>query len=258
MSRTYKELPRPETHFMFAQYPNLDGELIVGDPTDGDVVYNRTQSYVMSADERPMLDLRYYVFDLANEKHLNAPFKLRLATAQAIVIQAKDPQLYYVEHRLIWSYEELIAFEEECLEAGYEGIMIRDPEGPYKNGRSTMRQGWLIKLKRFEDLELKIVGFEEAFENTNEDVRSELGYAKRSQSKEGLIPSGTLGKFLVEFQGQVVPVSCGSFKHHERQHIWDNQEVYFGELLKVRHFPKGVKDLLRFPRAIGFRDLIDM
>ena len=37
-------------------------------------------------------------------------------------------------------------YEERCLEQGYEGVMLRDPNGLYKFGRSTMREQGLIQV----------------------------------------------------------------------------------------------------------------
>jgi DNA ligase-1 len=67
-----------------------------------------------------------------------------------------------------------------------------------------------------------------------------------------------LGKFKVEFQGQIISVAPGTFSHEERRWIWDNRDQVRGKILKFRHFPHGVKELPRQPRALGFRDKMDM
>jgi DNA ligase-1 len=54
-----------------------------------------------------------------------------------------------VEHKILANVDELIAYEEEQVVAGYEGICFRSPDSPYKHGRSTFKEGFLIKLKRF-------------------------------------------------------------------------------------------------------------
>ena len=53
--------------------------------------------------------------------------------------------------------EELIDYEQGAVEDGYEGVMLRDPSAPYKYGRSTVRKGYLLKLKRFEDSEAEVI-----------------------------------------------------------------------------------------------------
>ncbi|MFM7851045.1 MAG: hypothetical protein ACKO96_03815, partial [Flammeovirgaceae bacterium] len=61
------------------------------------------------------------------------------------------------------------------LERGYEGVMIRGLHGPYKQGRATLKQGWLMKLKEFDDDEAVIIGYEEKMKNNNAAQVNELG-----------------------------------------------------------------------------------
>jgi hypothetical protein len=133
-----------------------------------------------------------------------------------------------------------------------------NPVGQYKQGKSTLTQGLAYKFKRFTDTESPIVGFEERMTNTNVQTRSQLGYAKRSQSREGLVPAGTVGVFLVDYNGVIVRVSPGTFTAKELQEIWDHREQYLGRLLKWRFFGHGIKVLPRFGQAEGFRSEIDL
>lgn len=256
ISRSGKLLPSSQAREMFAKYPNLDGELIVGDPEDYHV-YNRTNSHVMSYN-KPADDLRFYVFDFIHPDYLHEPYVTRYEMAEEFIKKQNDPQLRLLPQILVENERQLLHFEAECLKTGYEGIMLRDPIGPYKNGRGTFKEGIIYKLKREEDSEAVLVDLEEQMRNDNPLEKSELGFAKRSQAAEGLTPAGTLGKFIVMWEGDVLPVSPGKFTHQERQEIWNNPDKYIGQILKFRHFPHGVKDRPRFPRAIGFRDERDL
>ena len=95
------------------------------------------------------------------------------------------------------------------------------------------------------------------FDN-NELKYDELGFAKRSDSKENKTPSGMAGQYIVSFEGMELIIAPGHFKHHERVEHLRNKAEYIGRMLKFRYFNKGVKDLPRFPRAIGFRSKIDV
>ena len=53
-------------------------------------------------------------------------------------------------------------------------------------------------------------------------------------------------------------IAPGNFNHVERKEIWTSQEEFIGKLLKFRYFNHGIKDKPRFPRAIGFRNLMDL
>lgn len=258
-SRTFIDLPNLEVQQVFSQFQGFDGELMDGNPTDFDV-YNRTQSSVMSINKNAA-GIKLYVFDDLL-LHPETAFRFRLHTAGQRVEAMQSDRIVFVEHKLLTNYEELLEYEEEQLELGYEGIMMRDPEGRYKYGRGTFKEGLIYKLKRFQDDEGLIVGFVEQTTNTNIQERDAFGRSKRSTSKDGLIPAGTLGKFLVQFKDMIIEVGCGNFNHKQRQEIWDRRLDEFhtdeGRILKFRHFPHGAKDMPRMPRAVGFRDSIDM
>jgi DNA ligase-1 len=257
-SRKYIDLPSMQAHEVFGGLEHFDGELIAGNPTEPDV-YNRTQSMVMSRDKY-FPDLRYYVFDWTEPGYLDRPFEERfqLAADRINTFLLGYPRLQLVPHTVVNSKEQLMIFEEDCLLLGYEGIMLRNPKGIYKNGRATWRQNIIKKLKRFQDDEAVIIGFIEAMDNYNEDIRDNLGNAKRSKRMEGMFAAGTLGKFICSFNGMEIEVPPGVLDHTEREVIWNNQELYEGKILKFRHFPFGVKDKPRFPRFVGWRTTEDM
>jgi DNA ligase-1 len=163
-----------------------------------------------------------------------------------------------VHHVYVRDYSELIAYEDYCLEIGFEGVMMRSPYAPYKQGRGTFKEGIIYKLKRFQDAEAMIVGFKELMINKNTLEKDELGYAKRSSAKDGLVPGNTLGAFLVHFENQILEIAPGNFNHEDRKLIWDNRPDFDNKILKFRFFNHGIKDKPRFPRATGFRDLGDM
>lgn len=254
MSRTFKMLPSYQVQEMFGRLSHLDGEIIEGNPTDFDV-YNRTQSHVMSEDKPG--DIKFYVFDYSHPDWLARSYYERLDRAREIV-NALDETVELIEHQYIENYDELIAYENAVLEQGFEGIMMRNPVAHYKQGRATFREGIIYKLKRFQDDEGVIIGFEEQMTNTNDLETDELGYAKRSYKKEGMVSAGTLGKFIILYGDQEITVAPGQFTHEQRKEIWENQGKYIHRLLKFRFFAHGVKDKPRFPRAIGFRDRMDV
>ena len=253
-SRTGKFLPSIQVQANFSGIHWLDGEFIEGNPQDFGV-YNRTQSHIMSKCKPGKIS--YYLIDYIKPDVVDLPFyrrvecleKMRLVLPEGfkLVTQVNIENLY-----------ELLAYEEFCLNEGFEGIMLRDPIAPYKYGRGTLNQGIIFKVKRFEDVEGVVVGFEEGKINNNTQERDELGYAKRSTKKEGIVGAKTLGKFIVFFEDQYITVAPGCFNHDDRKLIWDNQEQFEGLLLKFKVFRHGSKDKPRHPVALGWRDKIDM
>jgi DNA ligase-1 len=253
MSRTWKPIPSRQVQEDFTSIIGLDGELIAGNPHNFDV-YNRSQSHIMSKDKPH--DIGYYVFDCVLPGIIDKPYYERLEHAHGLIRNRED--YFPVLHVELNNMEELLEFENGELEKGFEGIMLRDPVGRYKQGRATMNEGIIYKVKRFQDTEGRVVGFVQRMANNNVQERDELGFAKRSSAKAGKTPVNMVGKFLVEWNGLTLEVAPGSFKHTELEDIWMNQELFLGKLLKFRFFLHGSKDLPRFPRALGWRSKMDM
>lgn len=254
MSRTFKSLPSRQVQDETCDFEDIDFECIEGYPTDFGV-FNRTQSYVMS--ENKIGDMSYHLFDFTHPTLLNAPFSERYEALTEL--HASMPNRFkLVQQVVIQDYEQLLKYEEHTLAQGYEGLILKNPYGPYKHGRGTMKQALIFKLKRFEDAEGVVVGFEEQFTNTNVQEKDELGYAKRSSSKAGKLAANTLGKFIVSFNELIIKVNPGVFTHLERQNIWNNQSQFEGSMLKFKYFAHGVKEMPRFANALGFRNRKDM
>lgn len=249
VSRNLKHIPNASIfkELRSLMLPELDGELIVGKPTADDC-YRKTNSGVMSHEDEP--DWTYHLFDL----YENGPFTARLDNVKRVLQRLSHRRLRMVKHVTCRSVEEVLAFEAKCLTEGYEGIMGRSPHGLYKQGRSTLNEGGLWKLKRFVTREARITGFQEQMRNDNVKTRDELGRAKRSSHKANLTPKGTLGAVEAVDVESGVKFDCGTgFDDFERQKIWENQSDYLGKVFTYKSLPIGVKDKPRFPVWLGLR-----
>jgi DNA ligase-1 len=150
------------------------------------------------------------------------------------------------------SEAELLALEGSYLAQGYEGLIIRDPNSLYKEGR-VGKGGEVVRLKRFEDREAVILEMVECEENQNTPVRDELGRMVRSSHQSGKVGKGILGamRCLDEVTGKEIRVGCGVMSHEERREHW---EVGIeGKRIKYKCFPCGEKDKPRFPTFLSFR-----
>jgi DNA ligase-1 len=233
------------------EYDGLDGEILCADATDPQC-YSKTNSAVMSHDGEP--DFKFFVFDRITGATQDLHFHTRLTNASRYDGQGPVTVL---KHMLITSREQLDEMEAEALAEGHEGIMLREPDGRYKFGRSTAKEQILLKVKRFADSEAEVIGMVEEMENTNEKTTNELGQSERSSAREGLVGKGTLGAIQVKDLTTGVSFHIGSgFSKAQRQQFWD--EGLTGRIVKYKHFPVGVKDLPRFPTFLGFRDASDM
>ena len=248
-SRSNKPIPNQYVQRLFAEYEHFDGELIVGEPTSK-TVYRDTVSGVMSIDGEP--GASFYVFD-----HIEYPKHAYTVRSRYIEFDRPD---YVVRHGqvLIHNLDDLLKHEEAALVAGYEGLILRDPNAPYKMGRSTAREQYLLKLKRFVDAEAVVIGFEERMHNGNEATISELGRTKRSSHKANKSGRGDLGA-LVCRTAEGIEFNIGTgFTDSERQRIWDSPDHFLGKYVKFKYFPVGVKEAPRHPVFLGWRDVRDM
>lgn len=247
LSRSLKPIPNKHVQVRFGHLEHFDGELIVG-PSNAPDVLRTTVSGVMKGEGSP--DVRYHVFD-----HVEHP-ALSYETRSSF-LQSDGTRVFVVQQEKITSPCELRKYEEDILAQGYEGVMLRDPQGHYKFGRSTAREGLLLKVKRFHDAEFEIVGFEERMHNANEATTNELGRTKRSSHKENKHGRGDLGALILKYGDTTF--NCGTgFSDEERGLIWANQDNYLGKLAKIKYFAYGIKDAPKLPSYLGIRDPRDL
>jgi DNA ligase-1 len=160
----------------------------------------------------------------------------------------------------ITTLDELLKADAYWLDCGYEGTIIRDPNGLYKQGRSTVREGGLLRIKRFIEEEAIVEAIEEGQTNTNLPDQNELGLQYRSSHAEGMVPNGQVGALICRTvkDGHVIKVSAGRMPVQERVWYFENQQELIGKVIKYKHFPKGVKDKPRFPTFQSFRAASDI
>lgn len=254
-SRKLKLLPNKHTQSLFAgpQFEGFDGELVVGNPWDFNLM-QQTSSGVTSHDGEPAV--RLFVFD---DFTCNAGFEDRLAFAGERIRALSLPQLVHVKHKLVHNEAELLAYEERCVEQGYEGTMLRDPNGPYKQGRATLKEGWLIALKRRITFEAKILAVHEGESNTNEATINELGRTKRSSAKAGKVLRGTFGGCTFETR-EKVQFRCGAgpgVTAAYRDYLWAMRHRLPGMFMTISAVVVGTKIKPRQPQIVCLRSEID-
>lgn len=231
----------------------LDGELIVGDVCAEDV-YRTTNSAVMSKEGNP--DFLFYVFDDIN---VGDRYLFRRAYMLDKIGSDETFRVVPCAQDYAKDAEELLKLEERYTELGYEGLIARDPDSYYKHGRSTLKQGALLKIKRFEDAEAVIIGTEPLYKNNNEKTKDELGYSQRSSHKENKEAQETLGALIVRDTVSGIEFKIGTgFDADTRKSLWQEGEALFGKIVKYKFFPVGVKEKPRHPVWLGFRDARDI
>lgn len=159
-----------------------------------------------------------------------------------------------LDYTLIRSRAELDAFEEAALAGGYEGVCLRTLQGPYKMGRSTLREAYLMKYIRKVRAEAIVIGFVEEFHNANVKTENAFGRTKRSSHKANKVGKGTLGALVVKHAETGVEFEVGTgFTAEQRASIWTNRQAWEGLSVVIESRPYGVLDRPRFPVFIGTR-----
>lgn len=221
----------------------------------------------------------WWLFDYVVNETKDLPYEQRL-----VALQRKVDALYHIDNK-VWHHlrvmpsklchtlDELYAFEDWALNAGYEGICIRRPSAPHKQGRSTVREGGLLRIKRFVEAEAKVISLVEGETNGNEAQKNELGKTFRSSHQANMVPNGQVGSLTCELledivdtrtkttilqKGQTITVSPGNMDHPTRKQYFENPSLIVQKIIKFKFFPKGLKDKPRFPTFVTIRSKEDM
>lgn len=247
LSRRLKQIPNRHICDKFKSLPaGFDMEL-----WNPGMEYNDIQSIVMSEEHEDQDKIEAHVLDWFVPEHPNMPYNTRIHNAviagkgcvRAYPFRCENPQ-------------ELFDFEKKCIEEQGEGICFRTPDSPYKQGRSTLNEQWLVKLSRFVRDEAVIIGFKEQMENGNKEKRDGRGHMNRSTYAHLMRGKNTLGAFIVRNkEGQVFPIGTGvGLTDKVRQYIWDNRHSYLDRTLTYKCKAHGRLLLPRQPIFVGWRN----
>ena len=202
-------------------------------------------------------DFKVWIFDFVNPNDEIKPYKERMNELSKFE-SFNIPSYEILFPTIVSNQEQIDQLMIKNLNAGYEGLMLRDPNGIYKFGRSSVKENILLKVKEFMDDEAEIIAFREKMVNTNEGLKDNFGRTKRSSCQDGLKPSGTLGGLILR-NSEGLEFSCGSGLNDAlRDEIWKNKSKYLGKLVKYKFMSKGIKNLPRHPVFMGFRDETDL
>ncbi len=255
----------------------LDGEMAADRDCCKEDLCRITSSALSTIEGEPFI--QWWLFDYICDAVRSLPYLKRL--------EALDERVSYLtrlypilgEHlRVIpWvicnNLEEFLAWEQEWLDMGYEGAIVRDINGKHKKGRSTVKEGGLLRVKRFVEEEALVLSLVEGETNLNEKQTNELGNSFRSSHKENKVPNGMVGSLSCRIlkdimdpynkgrvlfaKGQEITVSPGTMTHQERVMYFEKQSLIVGKIIKFKFFPKGIKDKPRFPNFQTIRGKAD-
>lgn len=228
----------------------LDGECMSNAENLAEA-WNESDSVMMSTkNKKDDKNITFYVFDCvpidqwerseSTEDLRTRQLFLQTEVAEAIAGALGGPSdkpriIEIVTGITTWLEAEILAFYEECLEKGYEGVMIKDLDSHYKFKRSDC----ILKLKPVTTAEGIIVGWFEGRHNTRHE--------------------GSFGGFEVLLPtGAVTKVGSG-FKDADRADIMKNAGSYIGRIVECEYqAPLTPDGKMRFPVFSRYRSVKDV
>jgi len=227
----------------------LDGELLAKSLT-----FNELSGITRQLDKELPEDLFFYCFDAIKKENFNQPFNERLnniTTDFGICI----PYVSIIKQQLIFHATAVDSYYEEALDWGCDGLILRSPEGRYKFGRGTVKEGLIYKMKPFQTFDAKIIGIIQATEVREgaEKKINELGRSVTSKKKDDRILIEKASAFLVMYEGKELKVTI-AMTDEEKIDVWKNQSKYLGRIIEYKGMLVGAKDLPRHPVYIRMRD----
>ena len=259
VSRAFKPIPNSQIRGILEELlpDGADGEITCGG-------FHRTTSVVMSHDKTAYPFVFYWFDWVPSKAHSCLPYTERVRMIQEYAdtsLPCSEPIVSLIPD-LINNQETLAKYESQALSAGYEGVMLRRPEGKYKYGRSTLSEGFLVKLKRYQDSEATVIGAEELMHNNNEPQLNNFGMTVRQRRQEHLVSGNTLGALIAQTispEGEMVKFKIGTgYTDELRASLWASRHDIVGKLVKYRYMGYGNKVAPRCPVFIGIRHADDV
>ena len=251
-SRTLKKIPNHSIRARAMKLPaGFDMELF-----NPDLAYDEIESIVMSR-EHPRSDLiQFHVLDWIE---IAPYYQNRCYEYHQWCYSNNNFDAIPVATSTFLDAEYLFKYFLECESEHGEGICFRTPNSPYKQGRSTLKEQYLVKLTRMLQSEAVIIGMEEAVENINPIQRNAIGAMDRSSCKANMIGKNMLGALIVRDlkTNQEFKIGTG-FDEYTRKYIWFHKDEYIDRICLYKFKPHGTKVLPRCPSWKGFRNATDI
>ena len=234
-TRTGKRIANKSIHHLLANsgLKNVDGELMSPNLSFTDL------SGLIRTIDQAKFNIGYFIFDWMGDPDMaffgRADYLKKNIKPQRLSKNKANIWIYIVPHTEVRSPDELLLFFEQQVEEGQEGIMLRSPFGAYKQGRSTLAQQYLLKLKPALSETATITGYQKLINKIGDEVE-ELGALLVRNEKWGSFKIGT------------------GFNRDQRINFWKSRRAIIGRKVKFTYAHVGNKNSPRFP---SFKGIID-
>lgn len=224
-----------------------------------ELTYDQIESIVMSKSHVDQDKIQFHVLDwyLGHDGlYSNSVYKDRCAKIAVYLFENERKDIIFDRPYECTNATDLITFFGDVEFVGHEGICFRTPNSPYKQGRSTLKEQYLVKLCRYVREEVTIIGFEEQLENANSEKKNGVGMMDRSSHASSMYGKDTLGAFQVrDSKGREYTIGNGvGLTDRLRKVIWEDMARFKGKQITIKYKPFNEKDKPRSPVFVGFRE----
>tara|TARA_R110000744_G_C19371578_1_gene562708 strand:- start:10212 stop:11144 length:933 start_codon:yes stop_codon:yes gene_type:complete len=211
--------------------------------------------------------LEFHIFDIYISGMQTTRFDKRCVLMENIMKSISSKSIKLIPQIFHETKEEIVEHYERALTQGYEGWVLKDPDGVYKKGRSTVLEGTYLRLKPEDTFDGKVIEIIERFENLCDSEVNELGQLKKRQDKDMKASTGLAAVALVECKGFNKPIRVSlsrgildytdTKKSPSRASIFRNRASFIGRNIRFVGFTIKGMDLPRSPRFDDWRTDLD-
>ncbi len=238
-------------------YEKLPNDIIIEAEVHSNTLPCRKIAGICNSDKHAIPDdLKLYIFGLFDTEK---KFSERLVELNNIETKYLKSERYeIIEQTLVSSAKEAIDNYNKYIEDGFEGAVLMDGRGLYKQGRVTIRQHIGFKIKPQSEIDLLILDVTERFENLNESQTNELGHSFKRNTVDAKKNTGIAATFVCQMpDGKTTTKVSLTGDESFRREIWENKESYIGKYAVVKSMNYGAKDRLRHPRLVNIKHEIE-
>ncbi len=204
----------------FLKHPDiiLDGELY-----HHELGFQKITSIVRKKEHPELFKLQYHIYDIV---HNSMMYRDRYELLLSLFKYNHFQHLFLVKTIIVSSNKQMNELHNIYVKEGYEGIMLRNPNGLYKQ---QIRSKDLIKYKHFKDTDYLIVGHHEG---------------------TGGIPIFECINNETDKKRFSVNMKCNM---DEKREMMENVTQYYGKKIIVKYQELSDDNIPRFPVGIGIR-----
>jgi len=202
------------------------------------ITFNKLQTILNNKNAPLPYNLKFHVWDAMpvqdwERQKCNLPYEERLKLVRKILnnIVADYQKVIDIPNDIVNSSKEAVDLYKKYLKDGYEGSMIKRPDGLYQWKRVTLKSGEILKQKPYKSIDLEV----------------ESIYAGEGDHE------GMAGGIVVDFKG--VKVRCGSgFDDETLTDMIKNPDEYIGKVAEIRYLEVTEDGSLRHPSFKDWRE----